>query len=437
MNIFTALRQEWHSATPAHLLDAPPTVLKAVDEARSAALAEVLGVHSLREMAGQPLVDWVWRTYSLFRAGAQRDLPADAPEHVDAAWQGRSCGDFLASPLSSLKELPEEARQRLSDAMGWVTVRNMATDSAFAAAREVARIVTGKPVAPEDAIVKPAPNYFGSGTRQFLDKVRAAGGETQKPVRPPPPPPPAPPRAPGRAAGTQAAAQAAAAGDTEATPRELPMEGELAPAVAATLHPDGIAHMPRVPQRLHKDYTPDGAYIPKGGGMRGWVDNQGVARSEQGNRYRYREAVDTQRFKRSHLEDQVRVNNRGAERQELRMQVRWTTDPASPAVTGLSLNLSLTGAKLRVGVNLPEGTQLQATWVHRDDLLGLETPVLQVTARVVWCQPVNPAYRRPRYDCGIQFDPLEMEAQERLTLLLTGRIERLLELGGPQPSAAS
>jgi PilZ domain len=416
MNLFTQLRQEWHSATPQHLLDAPATVLKAVDEPRAQALQEALGVHSVREMATQPLVDWVWRTFSLFRAGVQRDLPEDAAQHVSDEWLGRSCGDWLASPLSSLKELPEDARNRLMDALGWVTVRHMAGDMAFAAAREIARIVTGKPVEPERTVVKPAPEYFAGGTQRFLNRVREAGGQTQKAVAPPPPPPPPapPPRAP-----------------------ELRTESELAPAVAATLRPAAASQMPHVPQRPHKDYTPDGVYIPRGGGMRGWVDNQGVARIEQANAYHYRDMVDTERFKRSALEAQARTNNRGSDRKDMRVQVRWSADPAVPPAAGLCLNLSLTGAKLRVGRHLPEDTALQVTWVHRDDLLGQETAVMTLSARVVWSQPVNAAFRNPRYDCGVHFDPLELDTQERLTYLLTDAIDKLLEMGEPQPPAAS
>ena len=424
MNLFTQLRQEWHSATPDRLLDAPVTVLKAVDEPRAAALRDVLGVRTVREMAAHPLADWVWRTFSLFRAGVQRDLPPDAAQHVTDDWQGRTCGEWLASPLASLRELSAEDVQRLGDALRWVTVRNMASDVAFEAAREISRIVTGKPANPEEDVTRPLPNYFGGGTQRFLDKTREAAGQ---PRRPPPPPPPAPPALPPVPERKPAPAAEA---------RELPVEGETAPAVAAGLHPGGAVAWSGGARRHHKDYTADGTYIPHGGGSRGWVENEGVAKAERGNRYRYREMVDVSRFRRTQLEQAVLVNNRVAERKNVRMQVRWALEPAAPPTPGLSLNISLTGARLRIGQHLQDGTPLHVTWVHRDDLIGTEQAVLALTGRVVWAQPVNPAFRKPRYDCGIHFDPLELAAQERLTLLLTERLSELLEMGEPPPPEA-
>jgi PilZ domain len=427
MNLFTQLRQEWHAATPKHLLDAPVTVLKAVDEPRAATLRDVLGIRTVREMAAHPLADWVWRTFSLFRAGVQRELPPDATQHVSEEWRSRSCGEWLASPLSSLSELSAEDVQRLGDGLRWVTVRNLATDTAFEAAREIARIVTGEPKAPEDAVTRPLPDYFAGGTQRFLDKVAAAGGQPRKPPPPPPPPPPAPP----------AAAQRAPAA-ARPTP-VLALEGETAPAVAAGLHPGGSVAWAGVTQhhgRHAKDYTADGTYIPHGGGSRGWLDNQGVARAERANRYRYEEVVDVARFKRTALEQAVKVNNRGADRQELRMQVRWGSDPAAPPKPGLCLNISLTGARLRLGQMMSEGTPLSVTWVHRDDLTGAEQGVLALTAQVVWCQAVNPNFRKPRYDCGVHFDPLSLDAQQRLTFLLTERLADLLQMGEPEPPQA-
>ncbi len=427
MNIFTQLRQEWHATAPEHLLNLPVTVLKVVDEARAAVLGEVLGVHTVREMATQPLVDWVWRTYSLFRAGVQKDLPPDAAEHVTEAWLARSCGDWLASPISSLRGLSAEELQRLGDAVGWVNVRQVANDAAFATAREIHRIVTGKPVPPEETVVKPLPDYFAGSSNRFMNRAREAAGLPQRPPPapvppPPPPPPPAPPRAPERS--TERAAQRGS------TAPELRVEPDAVPAAQAGLHPFGSERAASVPAHHHKDYTPDGTYIPKGGGSRGWLENQGVARAERANRYRYQEVVDVTRFKRAGLEEQVRVNNRGSERKELRMQVRWALDAAANPMPGLCLNLSLTGAKLRLGQQPREGTPLRVTWVHRDELLGAEKPVLHLSATSVWCRP-GPPSRAPRYDCGIHFDPMELAAQERLTLLLTDRLERLLQMEPP------
>jgi hypothetical protein len=410
MNLFTQLRPEHHAAPPERLLDLPVTVLKAIDETRAAALREVFGVHTLRELAAHPGIDWVWRTYRLFRAGVQPGLPADAAEHVQEGWQERSCGDWLASPLTSLRGLSPEAAQRLAQALGWTTVRQMASDGACETAREVSRIVTGRPEAPEATATRPLPDYFASGTQRFLERAREQAGSARgAPAAPPPPPPPASP-----SASTAAPAGAL----TAPTPRVAPAADEA-----------GAWPPTDMPQRRHKDYAADGTYMPKGGGSRGWVENEGVAKAERGNRYRYHEMVDRVHYRRSALEEQVRVNNRGAERKELRMQVRWCLDPAVPPMPGLCLDVSLTGAKLRLNQPLRAGTPVQVAWVHRDDLVGTEHPVLELAARAVWNRSVNPNYRQQRYDTGVEFEPLELAAQERLTLLLTDRVDELLKMG--------
>ena len=412
MNLFSNLHSDWHATAPKDLLDAPVTVLKGVDEDRAAVLKAVLNVSTVRDLANQPTVDWVWRTFSLFRAGAQRSLPDDAAEHVAEPWQGRSCGEWLASPLISLKVLDEASAHRLGATLGWVTVRHLANDTVCATAREISRIVTGEPTPPEDRIVKPLPNYFSGGTQRFLARAREAAG-----VAPPPPPPPRP--APPAAARPPAPVVAAAPADKG---DQTNPSGHPSPGIA----------MPKVPATYGKDYTPDGVYIPRGGGTRGWVENQGIARAERANRYGYEHAVDLERFQRAGLQEMVRANLRGAERKELRMQVRWTGDPDKPPIAGLCLDISLTGAKLRLGQGLPKDTPVQVTWVDRDDLLGAEQPLVTLDAIAVWNKSVNSAFRTPRFDCGVHFAPMSLEAQRRLTLLLTGKLDELRAAGPPQ-----
>lgn len=413
MNLFTQLRPKWHEASPAHLLDAPTTVLKAIDETRAEALHDVLGVRSVRDMATQPLVEWVWRTFLRFRAGAQEELPADAAEYLTEPWLQQGCKDWLVGPLSSLKALDAEQQRRLEEALGWATVRHMANDKAFETAREISRMVTGQPAPPDQGIVRPVPDYFSGGTQRFLARVREAGGMPQRPPAPPPPPPAAPAPAP-------------------AAP-ELPVEGDLVPAVAATLRTSGGSPLPQVPVKPHRDYTPQGAYVPHGGGSRGWVGNQGVPHIERPNHYRYGEAVDTRRFQQASLEDLVRSNNRGADRKEVRQRVRWSLEVGDAPSAGMCLNLSLSGARLRLSRAMRAGATLRVTWVHRDEVLGSETPLMALTGVVVWCKPAGASLRNSRHDCGIEFDALSLDTQERLALLLTERTGELLERGAPEP----
>jgi hypothetical protein len=181
------------------------------------------------------------------------------------------------------------------------------------------------------------------------------------------------------------------------------------------------------PRHRHRDYSATGTYMPKGGGSQGWYENRGVARTEQGNRYRYHEAVDALGFRHAEVEQQVWINNRGAERKEVRIQVRYRLDPDTPPLPGLCLNISLTGAMIRIGRQLKPGLAVNLLFVEREELRGEERSLLSLDGAVVWSRSVDPRFRNPRYDCGLKFDPLDISAKERLSLVLTDRMDQLLD----------
>ncbi|MCH8320586.1 MAG: hypothetical protein IH790_06505, partial [Acidobacteria bacterium] len=105
--------------------------IKGIDEPQAEALQKIFQITTVREMVNHPEIDWVWRTFSAYRAGLQRDLPADAGEHVEADWLERSCGEWLSSPVNTLKALTTEDVLLLASTLQCVTVRNLATDTAI------------------------------------------------------------------------------------------------------------------------------------------------------------------------------------------------------------------------------------------------------------------------------------------------------------------
>lgn len=177
------------------------------------------------------------------------------------------------------------------------------------------------------------------------------------------------------------------------------------------------------PARMN--YTPDGRYIPQGGGMRGWFQNRGVAVNEQMNQYRYHEAVDAMVFRVAGAEDAV-ANRRGAERKDVGLRVRWCTGHGEPTEPGSCRDLSLTGIGVRVRHELRPDAVVTVRLMHRPDLIDEGQAVLTLAGRVRWCAPVNPRVANPRYDAGIAFEETSVDDTERLSLILTGRVERLL-----------
>jgi hypothetical protein len=203
-------------------------VLKGVGERQARLLEEVFGVHTLRELVNHPVLDWVWRTFSTFRAGALKALPPDAPAFVSEPWQGRSCGEWLASPLHSLQAISAEDALRLGEGLRWVTVRDLASDTVCEAARAIHKAATGGPVPPEDTIAKPLPEYFAGATRRYRERVGEVAGRPVPPAPPAAPPPPA-------------------AVTPTAPLRTSPLAAEL-------------GAMP--PRHRHRDYSATGTYMP-------------------------------------------------------------------------------------------------------------------------------------------------------------------------------
>ncbi len=474
MNIFTELDDKWRATLPNELVRHAPTVLRRIEAEQADALRDAFSAETLAELVNHPLLDWLWRTYERFRAGIQGQLPDDAPQHVQADWQGRGTGDLFGAPLSALSALTPLQVSRLEAALGWVTVRDVAVSTSLEAARAIHRAATGKPAAPYDPTDRPLPDYFSGGVRQYKDRLREAAGISQRsqaaaqdeaqpsgaaqsgrtqsgethtgetarrsgPWPAPPPPPPPPPSPALSVAGAEVSVNAPSTQQKSLPQAEPPpvqpfrVQPPPDPQQPVPVHPgQGVrpaalaASFPRPQPRILKGYTPDGKYMPIGGGSRGWHKNAGVARNERAGGYGYSHAIDEAGFAHSGLEQRIRTNLRGAERKTVRMQVRYARGEDESTTPGLCLDISLTGAKIRIGQKLRQGTAVNLSFVERNEVTGDEVAFLALSGTAVWSTSVDKHFRVQRYDCGLQFDSLDLATKERLLLVLNDRVQDLI-----------
>ena len=437
MNVFTELKQEWHAKTPEELLDLSPGVLKKIDTHQADTLKTVLGIDSVREMANHPELDWIWRTFRLFRAGVLTEMPDEAEGHVTDEWQHRACGEWLRSPSTSLKILTEDQALQLGKVLGWVTVRDIATDDSLETARALHRAVTGKPVPPDEEVVKPLKNYFAGSSSRYRERLQATG-EAREATRPAADSSASEPAAGKRPTETTRQAAPAAAGSIAPAPPAPPATPPPAPPtpprpVTGLQTSPFVVEQPTKVTILHKkNYSPSGAYIPKGGGSRGWYEQDGVAKAERGNNYRYGEAIYLAGYRDVALEHQVFINMRGAERKTVKIQVRFVSGDAPP-FPAVCLDISLTGARIRVGKMFPPREAIQIIMVERDERYGKVSPLIVLEAKVVWCKSIDPRFKVQRYDCGVSFDEMALDTKERLTLVLTDRFKELTAQPLPEP----
>ena len=456
MNLFSLLKPEWHPAAPKELLSSAPTVFRAIEDDQARVLEDIFGITTVGEMVNHPALDWVWRTYETFKAGILSGPPPESEGFIRPDWRQRSCGEWLSSPLNSLESISDEDGQRLGHVLNWATVRNMASDTSFEAARVLHRMVTGEPVSPADAIPKPLTNYFEGASNSYMNRQREGAG--LPPIPPPPPqaplpPPPqlgaplsghldSPPHDP--ATGMEEVGDGAGMAPLgEDRPVHSPLPGEF----KASPSPDGIrawSNPPAgeqtyneafhtVPKTRRKDYSEHGTYIPQGGGSRGWYENQGVAKTEKSNQYRYQEVIDQTGYRDVDVEHKIHVNLRGAERKELRMQVRFSLDEHEVPQPALCLDLSLTGVRIRLSRRFRQAQPIYLTFIHRDDIQGIVTPLIHVQATVAWCREVDPTFKNPRYDLGLEFSEMTIDIKEKVSKLMMDRIDELLAEAPPPP----
>ena len=135
--------------------------------------------------------------------------------------------------------------------------------------------------------------------------------------------------------------------------------------------------------------------------------------------------IDSSGYREVELEHQVFINMRGAERKQVKIQVRYVSGDAPP-FPAVCLDISMTGARIRVGKNFPAGEPIQITIVDRNTSYGFVNDLVVLEAKVIWCRSVDKRFKVQRYDCGLHFDEMPLAAKERLTLVLTDRFKDLV-----------
>jgi hypothetical protein len=179
---------------------------------------------------------------------------------------------------------------------------------------------------------------------------------------------------------------------------------------------------PRLQARPKENYTPDGTYIPLGGGLRGWYDNSGVMNCETPNRYRFREAVNADAFKRTILERIDSFNRRGGDRYQVNLWVKYSHLPG-PELEGshraYCLDLSSGGAKLRARRAIDPGQRLSISFFQQKADLEQDQPLTTVHGLVAYCKPAGGRSDSPRFYLGVKFVDLEIGAKQTLAVLMS------------------
>ena len=170
------------------------------------------------------------------------------------------------------------------------------------------------------------------------------------------------------------------------------------------------------------DYTPDGTYIPLGGGMRGWYENSGVPNAEAPNHYRFREALHANAFKATILERIETFNRRDSQRFKVDLWVRHS-NPAHPdlkmTLRAFCIDLSLRGAKLRVREPMEANETIIISFFQQKADIDTDTPLATMEAKVLHCRPAGGRSESPRYYIGVEFVELEIAAKEALSRLMS------------------
>ena len=405
MNLFTELHEDVKGVAPAKLLDESLTVIKRFDEKAAKALETLFEIRTVRELVQVRVLDWLWRNYDLYKKGGTRSLGPDADEFIMPDWKGRRCGDFYSAPLSALEMVDKKWEKKLREDLGWEFVRDMASSKGIGVAREISRVVTGEPKEDEEEN-KTLTNFFAGGTEKFINRKREAAG--------------LPARAPSQAVDGYMSLFYSLGKKRNRTPEELEAAQQQYPG----------AFEASFKERQHqpvKGYAPDGHYVPKGGGSRGWFENQGVAHTEQGNGYRFHQAVDERVYNPDGVE-QVYEEERDTDRREMKVHVLFRTGAESQDLSGLCVDISLTGAKVRIKQPLRAGTPVTLQFVDRDGYTGDREVLCNVKGKARWNSAINPRLRSTRHEVGIKFDDMTAEAMEAITMLQTGKYDRLVEM---------
>ena len=185
---------------------------------------------------------------------------------------------------------------------------------------------------------------------------------------------------------------------------------------------------------VRKNYTPEGRYIPQGGGSRGWINDSLVAANEKGNGYNFSSVFKKVKFF-FDIEAEERDETRSADRLPVNLHVQWALEGENEEHPGYCRDLSDTGAQIRIRETVIKDTRIAMTLLARRKPKETPMEVLNLVGTVVWCRLAKVSLGNTRFDAGVHFDPLGEEDNYKLMMVLGGRALELLpplELNGEE-----
>jgi len=218
-------------------------------------------------------------------------------------------------------------------------------------------------------------------------------------------------------------------------PAERPeAPGDLKVPEDTDIQPGAIrVSQPRAPKVPPEDYTPDGTYVPRSGGRRGWFENAAVLANERPNNYRFHEGIDSEAFNTTILNTIEPSNRRGSARALVRLPVRFALEGMEEREVGFSADLSMTGARIRSRMAMTPEQAIVLTLYGEDVDPDQGAPLLEVAGSVVWSRQVPGRQSSARYYQGLRFGELNVAQKQRLADIVSGG-KPLLEEGPAAPT---
>lgn len=175
---------------------------------------------------------------------------------------------------------------------------------------------------------------------------------------------------------------------------------------------------PKQPVTPPEEYTSGGNYIPASGGTRGWFQNSGVLQVEYPNNYRYQEAIDVDAFSQSSIDVLQESHERNSKRFEMPQPIKIHTDQDEKIHPGFCVDISMTGAKIRVRRKFEVDSAVLFTLCTPRTRDEEEQALFTLDAFVRWCKMASKARNTVRYYCGLQFEPMDLPSKEALANIM-------------------
>lgn len=181
------------------------------------------------------------------------------------------------------------------------------------------------------------------------------------------------------------------------------------------------ANSPESDPEQEMETLPHGRYIPYSGGSMGWFENQGVLKSERGNRYRFfdemgSEYVRATLFQRWGQVTDKRSARRMARENSVNVLMSDESVPETPfqiqtpggVLSGTTKDISHYGMRMQFS-QPPELKRGAKVTLQLMDRTGSE-PLLELAAQVVWIK--REMVVRPVWFVGVAFQELTADTEQ-------------------------